>query len=165
MSDDSEKGRSTARLDKTFGEIKGEMKRLGLDGGNARYRNPLDLLEEAYVAIRYPASAKGGASSALLSLRSTINRSIDELVRRLPVEEKSANRRERLLSIGRQCARRGLAPAHFYSLAADDELVNDELSESGKASAAQADAARRFLLGAEFLRALLASVDEAVARP
>src|SRR5262245_4445153 len=114
MSDDAEKKRDTARLDKIFEDIKDQMKRLGLDSGNARYHNPLDLLEAAYVAIRYPATAKGGASSGLLTLRIAIDRSIEELVRRLPVEEKSTDRRDHLLALGRQCARSGLAPAHFY---------------------------------------------------
>src|SRR5580765_639768 len=97
MSDDSEKldpfHSNTARVDQTFEDIKAEMKRLKLDGGTVRYRNPLDLLEEAYLAIRYPASAQGAASSALLILRGSIDRSIDELARRCPAQKQAQSRR------------------------------------------------------------------------
>jgi len=65
------------------------MKRLRLDRGKASYRRPLDLLEEAYLAIRYPSSAQGGASSALLALRASIDRSLEELLRRRAMQEKA----------------------------------------------------------------------------
>jgi hypothetical protein len=156
----------TARLDQTFEDIKVQMKRLNLDSGNARYRNPLDLLEEAYTAIRYPVSAGGGPSSALLTLRGSIERSIEELVRRRVVQEEAGNRRDKILSIGRHCGKSGLPPSHFDSLSTDDGLVNDELSGNGKKVVMEWPAlVRQFLRGAQFLRALLASVDEALLRP
>ena len=151
---------NAARLDQTFEDIKAEMRRLKLDSGKARYRNPLDLLEEAYLAIRYPVSAKGGASSALLGLRGSINRSIDELVRRRPVQEPAENRRDRLLSIGRHCGKAGLGASRFDDLATDDGYVNDELSGPGQAVIVRPDLLKQFLRGAQFLHALLASVDE-----
>jgi len=55
--------------------------------------------------------------------------------------------------------------AHFDSLAADDEVVNRELSSKGsKAVMERPDLVKQFLQGAEFLRALLSSIDEAVRR-
>ena len=170
MSDDSEildpLHDRTARLDQTFEDIKAQMKRLKLDSGNVRYRNPLDLLEEAYLAIRYPASAQGAASSALLILRGAIDRSIEELVRRCPAQKQAQSRRDGILALGLHCGRSGLSVAHFDSLAADDEVVNRELSGTGKKAAMERpDLAKQFLQGARFLRALLSSVDEALLRP
>jgi hypothetical protein len=153
-------------VDQTFEDIKAQMKRLKLDGGTARYRNPVDLLEEAYLGVRYPVSAQGSASSVLLTLRGSIDRSIEELFRKCPVREKAGNRRDRILSIGLHCGKRDLALAHFDSLAADDEVVNRELSgNGGKAVTERPAVLKHFTRGAQFLRALLSSVDETLLRP
>ena len=168
MSDDSEKEKLDllrGLTDQAFDEIKAEMKRLKLDRGKAAYRRPLDLLEEAYLAIRYPVAAKGGASLPLLALRGTIDRSIEELVRRCPAQQKGEKRRDRILSIGLHCGKKGLALAHFDTLAAEDEAVNRELSEGSQATLERPDLAKQFLRAAQFLRALLASVDEALLKP
>ena len=155
-----------ARVDRTFEDVKAEMKRLKLDRVKAADRRPLDLLEAAYLAIRYPAASQGGASTALLTLRAAIDSSIEELLRRRPVQEETANRRERVLSVGRRCGKRGLGPAHFDSIATDDEFVNGELSAQGrKARPERPDLMRQFLRGALLLRALLTSVDDALLRP
>ena len=165
MSHDPEK-EELARLDRAFEDIKVEMKRLGLDRGKAIYRRPLDLLEEAYLAIRYPVSAQGGAALALLALRASIDRSIEDLVHRCPAQEKAEKRRDRVLSIGLHCGKSGLVLAHFDSLASDDEAVNRELSGKEKnAPLERPDLVRQFTRGAQFLRALLASIDAALLRP
>jgi hypothetical protein len=168
MTDDSEKEKLDllrGLTDQAFDEIKAELKRLKLDRGKAAYRRPLDLLEEAYLAIRYPA-AQGGASLPLLALRGAIDRSIEELVRRCPAQQKGEKRRDRILSIGLHCGKKGLALAHFDALAAEDEAVNRELSGQGNQAALERpDLAKQFLRAAQFLRALLASVDEALLKP
>lgn len=152
-----------ARVDRTFEDIKTEMKRLKLDRGKAAYDRPLDLFEAAYLAIRYPSSAQGGVSSALLALRGCIECSIEELVRRCPAQQKGEKRRDRVLSIGLHCGKTGLALAHFDSLAAEDESVNKELAAKGSHTAPERhELVKQFLRGAQFLRALLASVDEAL---
>jgi hypothetical protein len=169
MSDDSEKEKLDllrGLTDQAFEDIKIEMKRLKLDRGKAAYRRPPDLLEEAYLAIRYPAAARGGASLPLLALRGAIDRSIEELIQRCPAQQKGAKRRDRVLSIGLHCGKKGLALAHFDTLAAEDESVNRELSDQGSQPALErADLAKQFLRAAQFLRALLASVDVALLRP
>ena len=169
MSDHSEKEKLDllrGLTDQVFEDIKTEMKRLRLDRGKAAYRRPLDLLEAAYLAIQYPSSAQGGASSALLALRGCIECSLEELARKSPAQQKGEKRRDRVLSIGLHCGRKGLALAHFDTLAAVDESVNHELSGKGNPAAPERpDLAKQFLRGAQFLRALLASVDEALLKP
>ena len=87
------------------------------------------------------------------TLRAAIDSSIEELLRRRPVQEETANRRERVLSVGRRCGKRGLGPAHFDSIATDDEFVNGELSAQGrKARPERPDLMRQFLRGALLLR-------------
>jgi hypothetical protein len=152
-------------VEETFGEIKAQMKRLKLDRGKAAYSRPLDLLEEAYLAIRYPVATQGGVVLPLLALRGSIDRSIEELVRRCPTQQKGEKRRDRVLSIGLHCGKSGLALAHFDSLAAEDESVNQELAGKGSQTAHERpEVVKQFLRGAQFLRALLASLDEALLR-
>src|SRR5262245_25610641 len=159
-------GPENERLDKAFEDVKAEMKRLGLDRGKESYRRPLDLLEEAYLAVRYPASAQVGAASTLLTLRGAIDRSIEELVRRCPAQKQAENRRDRVLALGLHCARSGLPVAHFDSLASDDKTVNNELSlKENNAPLERPDLLRQFTRGTQFLRALFASIDEALLRP
>src|SRR5262245_47213309 len=169
MADDSEKEKLDllrGLTDQAFDDIKAEMKRLKLDRGKAAYRRPLDLLEEAYLAIRYPVAAKGGASLPLLALRGAIDRSIEELVRRSPAQQKGEKRRDRILSIGLHCGKKGMALAHFDTLAAEDEAVNQELSGKGtQATPDRPELSRQFLRAAQFLRALLSSVDETLLQP
>ena len=169
MPEDSEKEKLDllrGLTDQAFEGIKAEMKRLKLDRGKAAYRRPLDLLEEAYLAIRYPVAAKGGASLPLLALRGAIDRSVEELAQRSPAQQKGEKRRDRILSIGLHCGKKGLALPHFDTLAAEDEAVNRELSGQGNHAALERpDLAKQFLRAAQFLRALLASVDEALLRP
>lgn len=154
------------QLDQAFADVKAELKRLGLDRGKAAYRRPLDLLEEAYLAARYPLSAQGEASSALPTLRGCIERGIEELVRRCPAQKQAQSRRDRILALGLHCGRSGLSVAHFDSLAANDEVVNRELSGNGsKAAMERSELLKHFARGAQFLRALLASIDEALLRP
>jgi hypothetical protein len=169
MSGDSEKEKLDllrGLTDQAFEDVKAEMKRLKLDRGKAAYRRPLDLLEEAYLAVRYPVSAPGGASSPLLTLRGSIERCIEELVRRCPAQKQAQSRRDRILALGLHCGRSGLSVAHFDSLAADDEVVNRELSAGGSQAAMERpDLVKQFLRGVEFLRALLSSIDGALLLP
>jgi hypothetical protein len=59
-----------------------------------------------------------------------------------------------------------LSVAHFDSLAADDHVVNRDLSASGSQAAMERpDLVKQFLRGVEFLRALLSSIDGALLRP
>ena len=155
-----------ARMDRAFEDVKAEMKRLKLDRGKAADRRPLDLLEAAYLAIRYPASVQGAAWSALLTLRGSIDYSIEELFRKCPVQAKAGNRRDRVLAIGLHGGKSGLALAHFDSLAAAAEVLNRELSGKGiQATLERPDLMEPFTRGAEFLRTLLGSVDDALLRP
>lgn len=154
-----------ARIDLGFEDVKTEMKRLKLDRGKASFRRPLDLLEEGYLAIRYPASAQGGAPSALMTLRGCIDRSIEDLVRRCPAQGQAANRRDRILALGLHCGRSGLTVANFDSHAAEDNLVNAALSGEGNAAVMQRDFLQRFLRGVQFLQALLASIDDTLLKP
>jgi hypothetical protein len=59
-----------------------------------------------------------------------------------------------------------LSVAHFDALAADDDVVNRDLSGSGsKTVMGRPELVKQFQQGAEFLRALLSSIDAALLRP
>lgn len=55
---------------------------------------------------------------------------------------------------------------HFDSIAADDEVVNRELSvKESKAVMERPELVEHFARGAQFLRTLLASIDDLLLRP
>jgi hypothetical protein len=152
--------REKSDLGRLLGEIKGEMRRLRLDFERERLRTPLSFLDEAEAAIRVPVVADGVAS-ALLTLRSAIDRAIEELIRRRPTQEEAPNRREKILSIGRHCSKPGLLAEHFESLADSDRVLYGQLSGLGKRGAiSRAEVVNLFHSSAQFLRALLMAVDE-----
>jgi hypothetical protein len=112
-----------------------------------------------------PVVAVGAVTSALLTLRSAINRAIDELVRRRPTQEEAPNRREKILSIGRHCSKPALLTDHFENLAESDRVLYGRLSEIGKReTSSRAEVVSLFHSSAQFLRALLLAVDESLFR-
>lgn len=154
--------REKSNLGTILNEIKAEMKRLRLDFERERVRAPSSFVDEAQGAIRVPVVSEGGVTSVLMPLRTAIDQTIDELIRRRPHQEPAPNRRERILSIGRHCSKAGLPGDHFETLAAEDGVINGKLSGIGKrGTTSHAEVIRLVHGGARFLKALLLAVDEA----
>ncbi len=144
-------------------DVKSEMSRLRLDAGPEAFETPLQLLDAAYYSVRFPVSAQAAKSPALVTLRTAINNTIVELIRRRDVPEPAGSREEKILSIGRKASRAGLPSDRFDELATDYHRLTKELSGEGKRGIAdQEHVVRTFHAGALFLRALLQSVDEAL---
>jgi hypothetical protein len=152
--------RARRNVDELVVEIRNEMVRLCLDVVG-RHRTPAQYIEEAHAALKYPVVADATAS-VLAPLRSSVDGTVDELIRRRPVtEETGSNRARKLLSIGRYCSRDGLASDHFERLAADDAVLVRELADGLKQKALKRDdVAALFYKAALFLRGLLTSLDE-----
>lgn len=140
--------------------VRQDMARLQLNHAGTGLKPPAEWLDEAHLAIRYPVAAHAGWSSVLLALRSTIDRSIEELLRRAPVQEKTKNRPEKILSIGRYSAKKGLPPDYFEHFISEDKALNAELSAGKRDAVDPRDVTRAFQKVAIFLRALLSAVDE-----
>jgi hypothetical protein len=136
------------------------MKRLRLDVRRGSKRTPMELLNEAQEALERPVSQEGGTVSILIALRECIHSTIGDLLRRRPTQEAAARFRDKLASLGRQCARPGLQEPHFDRMAADADVLLNDLSGTKQADLPRQQLIKLFHRGLLFLNALMNSVDE-----
>lgn len=136
------------------------MQRLGLDSRRGSYRTPVKLLAEARGALERPNVGDGGPVSVLITLRECINGVISELLRRRPTQERASKVRDKLISLGRQCARSGLDEPHFERLTADGEPLLDTLSKAKQAEMSRQELNTLFRRGLLFLNGVMNSIDE-----
>lgn len=141
------------------------MRRLRLDSRVGGYRTPVELLDEARGALERPIFRDGGPVSVLITLRESINAVISELIRRRPTQERAAKVRDKITSLGHQCARPGLEEAHFERLAADGDPLLNTLSQAKQAEMPRQEPNDLFRRGLLFLNAVLNSIDESRLRP
>ena len=146
-------------LSQVIGEIEIEMSRLQLDMGPEAQETPLQLLTAAYTSVRFPTSANAAKSPALLTMRTAINNSIAELIRRRKESEPAGSREEKILSLGRKAGRPSLPLDRFDQLASDYHALSKELSGEGK-KANHEEVEALFYRAALFLRASLQALDE-----
>ncbi|PYM23226.1 MAG: hypothetical protein DMD78_12530 [Candidatus Rokuibacteriota bacterium] len=125
----------------------------------------MELLNEARAALELPAFQEGGPASVLLPLRECINGAISELVRRRPRQEPAGKTREKLASIGTQCGRSGLDKSYFDRIAADADLLLNQLSGSKQAGIPREHVNELFHRGLLFINSLLESIDESRLKP
>jgi hypothetical protein len=139
--------------------------RLGLDWRPGSHQTPLVLLDEARGALDMPPAGDGGAVGVLISLRECIDAAIPEIVRRRPHQEEAKGWKGKVASIGRQCARPGLATAHFDRLGIDTDTIMNQLSGAKQAGLHRQQLLEAFSRGVLFLNALLDSIDETRLKP
>jgi len=130
------------------------MRRLGLDSRGGSGRTALELLEEAKGALG------GGPVPVLIPVRECILVAIGELLRRRPTQRAAAKTRDKLASIGDQCARPGLAPGYFEGLAMDGDSLLNTLSGAKQVQMSDEQVSELFHRAVVFLNALLSSIDE-----
>jgi hypothetical protein len=141
-------------------DTKASIRRLGLDCRGGSYRTPFELLTEACGALERPIFGDGGPVSVLITLRECINSVISELLRRRPTQERASKLVDKLISLGRQCARPDLDDAHFKRLAVDGEPLLDALSGAKQAEMPRPQLNALFHRGLLFLNAVMNSIDE-----
>lgn len=136
------------------------MRRLGLDRRRGTKRTPLEFLTEANAALERPVLPEPTPASVLLPLRSCIDETVNELVRRR-AEQVPLLKQHPLISIGAQCGRAGVEDGHFERLAVDCRRLGNDLSDAKQTRMSQDRVSELFQEGLAFLNALLDSVDEA----
>jgi hypothetical protein len=156
--------RARSRLNRIFErtplleKVRGEMARLGLDQAHPFRKSPVELIGEAAAALQRPVGSVSPAA-VLIPIRESINASLEELVRRQRTQE-SVPKRERFVSLGRQCGLEKLNDLHFERLANDREVLIDQLSASKQATLTREQIVELFNRTLTFLIALLGSIDE-----
>jgi len=141
-------------------DVRGSMRRLGLDIRSLTHQSALVILENSVAALDRPVSGDGGPVSILVTLRECIDAVITELIRRRPKQEVAKSFDDKIMSLGKQCGRPLLSNDHFVSLAFDGKKLTDVLS-GGKQRALTRDQLIEFFNdGLMYLRGLLLSIDE-----
>jgi hypothetical protein len=85
------------------------MRQHGLDTAAKGRKSPAELFKTAHDAFEAPVSPGNPISTSLIPIRSAINDSIAELIRRRPRQEPAKHQRDKILSIGRQFKRDDVA--------------------------------------------------------
>jgi len=145
-------------------EAESAMRRVGLDVRGGNRRTPLDLLVEARTALEQPSFQDGGPASVLIPLRECLDSSIAEILRRRRTREPTPKVRDKLISLGRQCARAGLQVTYFERLGTDAERLLNDLSAAKQAGMSREQLTELFHRGLLFLNAVLQSIDETLLR-
>jgi len=139
------------------------MRRLGLDRRAGGHKSARELLDEAKTALDQPSGAAGGEVAVLLTLREAIESALSELIRRRPLQEPTSNNREKIRSIGRQCALTGMED-QFEALASQGPEIINTLSGTKQTAIPRPELITLFQRGVLFLDALLKSIDGATLR-
>ena len=146
-------------------EVRTALRDFDLDKESSGNRSAVDLLNEAADALSLPTANSAGATAVLLSARESILTAIANLLRRRPGQEPAKRNQEKVVSIGAQCGRDGLALTHFERLGRDLAILLDQLSAAKQAALDLPGVTRHFDEVLQFFKAFLASIDQSKLRP
>jgi hypothetical protein len=142
-------------------ELLALMRQFGLAKAYPGKKSPIELFEIAWASYERPVLASSPVSTSLIPMREAIESTLQELLRRRPVEEAAKNQRSKILSIGRQLAHAGITEEDTQTWANNWERLVDELSDAKQGNYSRdewRDVLRRAIL---FLQELLQGIDPA----
>jgi len=130
----------------------------GLSTAAPGKKSPTELLEAACAAFEKQVTQGCAASTSLIPMRECINSTVAALLQRRHEQEPAKSRRHKILSIGRQAARSGIANWAIESIAMKWEKMSDELSSSKQKDVSREEwmaiLRRAMILLIEFLQSL-----------
>jgi len=141
-------------------ELESAFRRLRLDVGGRNQESALQLLAISHEALKTPSGAEPGAAAVLIPLREAIDRTLNDLLRRSPGQERTRNIRRKVESV---CARLGTAGLPNSDV---ERLINEaaelipELSCGKQQVFKVSEIQALFIRGKAFLRTLLEAIDE-----
>jgi len=147
------------RRGQLLADVKAQLKALRLDSRPGALQSPVDLLEDARLALDRPGRNESSALGAWVGLREAIGGTLSELLRRRPTQEPASNYQDKVESLGRQCGRKDLSTEHFSGLGVDLQTLMNTLSEGKDRTVERERLARIFNDGLLFLEAFLGSLD------
>lgn len=140
-------------------EVRAAMHEFDLDKAHEASRSALDLLDEAHAALVRPPTASPSPAAVLILARESTQAAIATLLRRRPRQDAAGRPADKIASIGDQCGKDGLEPAHFERIGRDFTTILSQLSESKQAALELKEIERLFHEVLRFFRALLESLD------
>jgi hypothetical protein len=141
-------------------QITERLSELGLDRRSGNKQTPIEQLEDAKLALDRPSHGEGVPVAILIPLRECIQTVVEGLMKRRKRQEEARAFKAKILSIGDQCGRAGLALDHFARLAEDGHPLINKLSAGKDTAMSRNELGHLFQQGALFLKTLLDSIDE-----
>lgn len=145
--------------------VKESMKILGLDAAHGDTRSPVELLRTAEEALRRPFADEGYATAVLVPLRESIQGSIDELLKRRPISEKTGSWTNKVTSIARHCSNIVMSSEHVDRVAAVTHTLINELSSAKDRHMNREHIAALFDQGVSLLQDIVSLIDREKLRP
>jgi hypothetical protein len=111
-------------------ELEAEIHRLGMAHAKTGRTSILSHLQQSYQAYKTPSTKEVSPSAVLIPLREAIDLALDELLKRRTQQEGAKGRKDKMISICRQCSRDGVSMSQIDQLANQVGELNDLLSGS-----------------------------------
>ena len=134
------------------------LREFGLSTAPPGDKSPTELLEAACAAFERPVTHAPPPSTSLIPMRECISSTVAALLRRRSKQEPAKSHSDKILSIGRQAPRMGIAEWAISSMAERWEKLSNELSSSKQKDMSReewrATLRRAMVLLIEFLQSL-----------
>jgi hypothetical protein len=141
-------------------QIKSLMNDFGLDITRSGIKSPLENFTIAYEAFKIPVTDGNPASTSLIPMRESIHGTIDELLKRRPLQEKT-KKQEKIISIGQQLKQDSIPSEVFESLEDKWNILNNKYLSSSKDENISRDEWQfRLNQATQFLKSLLNAIDK-----
>jgi hypothetical protein len=148
-----------------FSKVRHALVALGLDRAGTTLKSPVAFLDDAKANFAHPSGDDTEAIAVLISLRSCINQTLAELMRRRPKQEPASSWKAKMTSLGTHCGRTGLPTGYFDTLA-DLALTHADLFDGTKQLVVQRPIVMlQINSGLQFLDTLLNGIDKTKLRP
>ena len=140
-------------------EVISLMQSFGFDKGIPGKMNAMELFLIAHQAFERPVSETDPVSTSLIPMRESISSIVAELLRRRPVQEKTGNNYNKILSFGLQLKRDELRENVVREWASQWDKLVDELSQAKQGGLSRDEWNQRLQRATLFLNGLLKGLD------
>lgn len=146
-------------------DVRAALLQLGLDHPGGTIKSPIELLEDARLALDRPGGDEPSALNAWVGLREAIDLTLSRLLPRRPMQEQAPTHQGKVASLGVQCGKDNLPPGHFDRLGKDLHQLMNTLSSAKQRKLDRGQVTHIFNQGLLFLKAFLGSLDPAKLNP
>jgi len=142
------------------GKLRDHMIRLGLDKAGKGIQPALTHLDAAKTHVETPISDSGSGAAVLLQIRSCVDMTFAELIRRIPGTQRQKNAPAKIQFLADKASFPHLHQSYFDALKTQIVTLNDDLSDGKDKITSRGQALVLFTTTVTFLTALLSAVDD-----
>ena len=141
------------------GAVKRQMSDFGLAVPRGDICSSLQLFEAAEGALKRPFSDEGYATAVLVPLRESVQRAVDELLKRRAHVEKTGGWETKVVSIGQQLRKTEVSDDQLARIAASTHTLIDHLSAAKDHQMSREEISDLFDQGVSLLQSIFAMID------